>query len=430
MTLAQLFGCVDSPVPSERSDTPDETDVESVVLDEESATPNTPDEGMEAPEVEPGAPEEESESSEKQSSDELDEDSIIWGSTEYEDAAALSDSDDDYDGGQTADHKPAQSSRTTRSQASLAEAVVLGSEDDADDGDEDSISTNEEEQGDRVNELARARRVVLDSEDEALSEVAWSESELEDGDYSVQPTGEHLLVICRNSSGKDGDLTKQRRNAESLDMGERLKANCHDPTAVDFQTEEAIFFVKQSHLGSSFTKPSDNAYTRPLRLWLDAHKNSTSTVLIRSIDGLTTNSETMKSTLVALHERGITAQLIFQFNKVCDEIRPIKLIPFKGLGSVTVVHSTTFLAHLEKSINEPVVARIIEIWSDLNTNKVEGQGIQDRNEVPPKDIQRAEEVMGISRSYGRAGQPLKAKTHPSASKSGRIKVAERFETWR
>ncbi|KAJ4341046.1 hypothetical protein N0V87_002085 [Didymella glomerata] len=458
MTLARWFGCVDSPVPSEQSDAPDELETESFVLNEESATPDmlnkkaeAPEEESQSQEEESESPEEESELPEEQSGDDSDHASSLWGSVEYKDAAALSDSDDDYEGGGTAKNKPVQSSRITRSsRARPAAALVIDSEDDADDDDDVPTPTDEEEQDDRADVSARAKRVVLDSEDDvdddvdssaavneqaqdehadqsarASSEMSWSESDVEGNDDFVQPTGEHLLVICRSSSGKDGAITKQRRDAESLDMGGRLKANCHDPAAVDFQSEEAIFFVRQSQLPSSFKKAADNNYTRPLRLWMDAHKDSTATVLIRSIDGLTTNVQTMKHTLWAFQERGITAQLIFQFNKVCDEICPIKLIPFRGLGSVTIVDSTTFLAHLENRVNDRAVARIVKIWQDLNEEKVLAQGIQDRNEVPPEDFQQAVGVSGISRSYGRTGQPLKALTHPSVSKSGRIPVADR-----
>jgi hypothetical protein len=120
--------------------------------------------------------------------------------------------------------------------------------------------------------------------------------------------------------------------------------------------------------------------------------------------GITTNPASFKSFLEMIDSFGVTAQLIFQWNKVCDEIRPIILTPFLGLGGLAEFSSEDFLDHMNGNTVLPAVGRIIEIFEFVGRGKELQQGVQDRNGLMDEDAEDAEEVESLASSAGRRGR--------------------------
>ncbi|EUC31860.1 hypothetical protein COCCADRAFT_27533 [Bipolaris zeicola 26-R-13] len=83
---------------------------------------------------------------------------------------------------------------------------------------------------------------------------------------------------------------------------------------------------------------------------------------------------------------GVTAQLIFQFNKVCPEIIPTNLRNFRGLGGITTFDGQDFLNHLKERKAIPDIARMLEILAYISNFKNSDGGNQDRNTLPPDDL--------------------------------------------
>lgn len=329
---------------------------------------------------------------------------------------------------------PAQNHAKT-DESHLSDLDSASADDEITGGDEVNHDESEVDQDDFVSAMSPALDDSVRSDDEELDpeelsqsidpmvldeEVTdASESELQDDDTEpMQPIGEDWLIICRVSSDKGGEA---RRVREGIQIGERLRDNCREPDIVRSVNLSSMQVQRRSSDPSSFEKVKPNKLVKKLKPWFLARRGKTVTVIFRGVDGFTTNEETMLDFCLWLKKYRIKAQLIFTWNKVCEEIRPSTLRPCKGVGGTADFMASDILAHLKKKRKDDEFERILQIWALLNANKAKAQGLQDRNELPDKDFPCAEEVSSIRSSFGRKGQPLKAKTHPSANKSGRIK---------
>jgi hypothetical protein len=230
----------------------------------------------------------------------------------------------------------------------------------------------------------------------------------------VQPYGDYCLVLCRlSSAGQAPDpsgsktaaqrakLYIQRREAEGFTLAERLASNC--PTPVQFSDVQSYCGVRRSGDTTDWSKKSTSAsaFVNDIRAKIRLARNQKLTILFRSIDGLTTNHKAFKSFLRFVKSCNIDAQLIFQWVKVCDSIRPTVLRNFRGIGGTADFMAADFLAHMEGTRELPEVQRILDILDDVEDFKGLQQGIQDRNALPRADMEKAEEVTAVSNSAGR-----------------------------
>ncbi|CAO2653123.1 Nn.00g025340.m01.CDS01 [Neocucurbitaria sp. VM-36] len=232
-----------------------------------------------------------------------------------------------------------------------------------------------------------------DEAPEAVEEEDESIVEDHDGaDSPMQPFGDYCIVICRLSSPKyepqkSGMNLQQRREAhnqrrrdEGIELGRRLGANC--PTPIMFRE---IFAT--CHERGCMERTSWSATAEPSSMVMDIRgwfrrpimQGQKVTVLVRAVDGVTCHDNSFKSFLEMMKAAGVVAQLIFQYNKVYDQIRPLHLRNFKGLGGTADFMAADFLAHLDGTQNHPAVARILQIWQQIEQEKSEQLGIQDRN---------------------------------------------------
>jgi hypothetical protein len=222
----------------------------------------------------------------------------------------------------------------------------------------------------------------------------------DDVDSPVQPFGDYCIVICRLSSQKEEPATaslttvpqrqeahRARRREEGVELGRRLAANCPAPVTFReiFATCHKRRSAEYSDWNSTVRRPS--IVVTEIRDWFSRPQmlGSKVTVLIRAVDGLTTHPRGMKTFLQLLRSLGVVAQIIFQYNKVYQSIRPLHLRNFRGLGGTVDIMAADFLAHLEGTKLDPAVARIVEIWSQVEDDKSGSLGIQDRNGLLPAD---------------------------------------------
>jgi hypothetical protein len=235
----------------------------------------------------------------------------------------------------------------------------------------------------------------------------------------VQPFGEFCVVICRLSSLKPiaesknakvkrtvqqrKEDMKARRIQEGYTLADRLATNC--PTPVQFRGVHSVVGVRHSNDRTIWTKSETAApgFVKDIRRVFRsaALKDQKVTILIRSVDGVHTDPPSFQSFLEMVRDCGIEAQLIFQYNKICDEIRPLTIRNFKGLGGTADFMAADFLAHLQGRRLSDDVARIVTIWDNVANGKADSQGIQDRNALPPADLLKPEEVEGVANSAGR-----------------------------
>ncbi|KAI4642166.1 hypothetical protein J4E93_007310 [Alternaria ventricosa] len=234
---------------------------------------------------------------------------------------------------------------------------------------EDNIEREEEEEN-------SSRQVTWSLSPSETGRFLPSDSPSEEGDETFQPTGDYCLVICRQSSQKQEP----------------------DPTG---RSETKLNWFKKETSASEWVKS--------IRGWFRNHSDSHVTLLIRSVDGLTTNHDTFLSFLEMVDHFGVTAELVFQMNKVCDEIRPTTLLPFPGLGSLAEFSSRDVLDHMKGNVFLPEVERLLDIIVFIGKSKALSQGNQDRNELPDDDCECAEEVERLASAAGRKGKPPKAK---------------------
>jgi hypothetical protein len=208
----------------------------------------------------------------------------------------------------------------------------------------------------------------------------------------MQPFGEFCIVICRISSNKKEfdkaagkptiEAYNARRVAEGIEIGRRLAANCPQP----FQFRE--IYATCHKRGS--TEPSDWCTTKTKRAamvqehqdWFKNHQGGRVTVVIRAPDGLTILRKSFHTFLKMIEGFNIEAQIVFQYNKVCDEIRPHHMRNFLGLGGTVDFMANNLLAHLEETLELTGAKRMFDIWDFLSDSKHSMQGIQDRNSLP------------------------------------------------
>jgi len=242
-----------------------------------------------------------------------------------------------------------------------------------------------------LNEVDDAQQHV-EEEDEQIVEA--------DDDSSVQPFGDRCIVICRLSSSKmepksaslitnaqRQEAHRERRREEGRELARRLASNC--PTPVVFSEVFATCHKRRGTERTNWqaTVPPISAMVTDIGGWFKrpCMRGSKVTVLIRAVDGITLYSADFKSFLLLLKAQGVIAQLIFQYNKVYNEIRPLRLRNFRGLGGTADFMAADFLAHLDGTRDDPAVARILEIWQHVDQDKTDQAGIQDRNGLLPAD---------------------------------------------
>jgi hypothetical protein len=240
---------------------------------------------------------------------------------------------------------------------------------------------------------------LVEEEDEQIVE--------DDDDSPVQPFGDRCIVICRLSSNKmepadeklitnaqRHEALKERRRREGRTLAARLVRNC--PTPVTFTEVFSTCYKRRTSEATDWQatiRPISTMVTE-IRDWFrrPVMRGSKATVLIRAVDGLTCIKEDMKKFLLMIKSAKVTAQIIFQYNRVYDDIRPLRLRNFKGLGGTADFMAADFLAHLEGTKVDPEADRILEIWQHIATAKSNQQGIQDRNEVLRPDALEPIEV--------------------------------------
>jgi hypothetical protein len=223
---------------------------------------------------------------------------------------------------------------------------------------------------------------------------------------AVQPFGDYCFVLCRTSSQKKdpgpGDTQQQvlrhnqRRESEGDILAQRLAANC--PRPFQWQAFRSYCGTRRSFDLTNWFKAESgsSAFVKDIRSILRNFRNKKVTVLVRGVDGISTNPGAIQSFLEFLNSLKIEAQLIFQWNKVCNVIRPIAMRGFTGLGSTTDFMAADFLAHLNKTKFVPEVQRILDILHIVENSKQISQGIQDRNGLPDATLRRAIEVRSIA----------------------------------
>ena len=89
----------------------------------------------------------------------------------------------------------------------------------------------------------------------------------------------------------------------------------------------------------------------------DLPRNSSITVLIRAIDGLTINIDSFKNFLEMVEATGTKMQLIWTYKKVYDTIRHPSMCLYKGIGSVLAIKASEFLQHLREEIDSAAVQK-------------------------------------------------------------------------
>jgi hypothetical protein len=246
---------------------------------------------------------------------------------------------------------------------------------------------------------------------------------------AVQPRGTWCIVICRLSSwsaeekwytnDKNQNIVARGRLVAELQrdgtrIAQRLERNCASPWRFDQVEATAHKYLGDSF--NNFTKtdgrpPESVLQIRAIFDKMASSSVATATVVIRAVDGLTILERTFLSFLQMAKARSIRMQLIFQYVKVYDNIRPLKLQPSKGLGSVLVLDSDECLNHLLKvpgcesadvqryalttsKRKQRLISsyRLLNISDHLREEKNKGKGIQDRNTLPDSDQLRAVEA--------------------------------------
>lgn len=125
------------------------------------------------------------------------------------------------------------------------------------------------------------------------------------------------------------------------------------------------------------TKRNILAEGQTLRCELRSDENLA--ILIRAVDGLTSDKDSFKLFLKVTQNTSNEALIIFQFNKVCDDIRPHNLRDFEGLIGTADFMADEFMECLDGKRIDVNVQRILDIWEGAWMDKSNAQDIQDRN---------------------------------------------------
>ena len=217
--------------------------------------------------------------------------------------------------------------------------------------------------------------------------------------YYIQPQGDYCLVCSRDSSPKgqktengkqidiDGKVEDQKKRGRIL--AKRLSK--YAPISYRFEKITCCHFVKQSSDFYRFDARRKNsaANVKEVQTFCsEMPEDKKLTILVRGIDGLTTNQDTFISLLTLLDK--ISVQIIFQYSSIDDRTRHPRLRPFQGLASAMAFSKKEFLDHFQKRVINPDVERILEIWRKLDHNKAkEADGIRTvnfgRNRLPSKE---------------------------------------------
>lgn len=195
-----------------------------------------------------------------------------------------------------------------------------------------------------------------------------------------------------------------RRKAEGYILADRLAAN--RPSPMTFTRVQSYCGIRHSgHPTNQFrAKGKISSFVTDIRSQFNKPeiRNKKVTILVRAPNGLHTRPNYLKSFLQQIIDHcGVTAQLIFQFNKVCPEITPTNLRNFRGLGGITTFDGQDFLNHLKERKAIPDIARMLEILAYISNFKNSDGGNQDRNTLPPDDLTTPKEVSSLSSSTSR-----------------------------
>ncbi|KAH3972637.1 hypothetical protein HBI04_144180 [Parastagonospora nodorum] len=223
---------------------------------------------------------------------------------------------------------------------------------------------------------------------------------------AVQPYGDVCFVICRLSSEKKrkGDATVQaaynRRMNEGRIVAERLASNCPNP--VQFEAIHSYCGTRHSGYTTDWEKVGGaSAFVKDIRRILESLKDRKVTILVRTVDGISTNPQSIQGFLNLVKRCRIDAQLIFQWIKIFDEIRPISPRNCRGVGSTADFMAADFLAHMEGTKLCNKVQKILDMLAWVELHKAAKGGIQDRNAFPSADLEKAVEVTGLAAPVGR-----------------------------
>lgn len=169
----------------------------------------------------------------------------------------------------------------------------------------------------------------------------------------------HCLCICRMSSNKYSTIgadQKARRlqyDAERREEGEELARRFLKLAPFQhFKSIAATCHKWHSFEPTDYTNPKvRNQMGKDFREYFRKKRGDEVIVLIRAIDGLTIDPKTMENFLTMIKEMGVEAEIVFQYNKVFDEIRLPCLQNYRGLGAVARFAAKDFLDHLKRKRN-------------------------------------------------------------------------------
>ncbi|KAJ4316552.1 hypothetical protein N0V94_005390 [Neodidymelliopsis sp. IMI 364377] len=238
-------------------------------------------------------------------------------------------------------------------------------------------------------------------DEEELSEGSQNieEDEVSSSDESGDVDNEvYCLCICRISSNKyvpvdeappGADIAARRvlydnaRKTEGRELARRYEANANPPFR--FTEIEATCHKRHSFEPTDYTNDKvRNQMGKDLRAYFQKKRGKKVVVLVRAIDGLTVDKATMQKFCTMIKDFGVRAEIVIQYNKVFDEIRPHRLENYKGLGGIIRFTPTDFLDHVNKTRHSVEIHKVVSIWRYLASTKVRGLGIHDRNNLLPK----------------------------------------------
>ena len=178
------------------------------------------------------------------------------------------------------------------------------------------------------------------------------------------------------------NLYDDGRRSEGIELLRRYEANAEPPFR--FTETEATCHKRQSFEPTDFDNNKvRNQMGKDLRAYFRRKSGKKVVVIIRAIDGLTVEKNTMRKFCTMIESFRVRAKLVIQYNKVFKEIRPYGLENYKGLGGIVCFKPRHFLSHVNGTKRTTKIRKILKIWNWLGSSKVRGQGIQDRNSLLP-----------------------------------------------
>ncbi|KAF2137303.1 uncharacterized protein K452DRAFT_341282 [Aplosporella prunicola CBS 121167] len=217
------------------------------------------------------------------------------------------------------------------------------------------------------------------------------QQEQEQQEQRPQPTGDFCLVLGRMSSSVS-DQKKKSERANGRLLGRRLGENAYHPR--QFQQVIGTFGVQTSGDTVRWEGAPGGFETEIRNAIMGLLKGCNLTVLIRSIDGLTSNGEVFWN-FVDFFSRHVKLQILWQCSIVCEETDHPRLVGYRGLGSVLDIPMEEFMAFVQSDgdVRTPNVRRLLQIWWNVNNRKGLAQlGYPHRNEVPDSNQTAARRV--------------------------------------